>query len=75
MRIATKEYEDRYEVSVKDDGAGFDPGAVPADGSHVGLHNVRERLRTVCGGDLSIESAPGSGTLVRIVLPKDRQEG
>lgn len=75
VMIATKEYEDRYEVSVRDDGPGFDPGAVPADGSHVGLHNVRERLRTVCGGSLEIETAPGSGTCVRIILPKDRQEG
>ena len=75
VRIETREYEDRFEIGVKDDGPGFDPDAVPADGSHVGLHNVRERLRTVCGGDLKIDSAPGSGTLVRIVLPKDRQEG
>ena len=62
-------------MSVRDDGPGFDPGSVPGDGTHVGLHNVRERLRTVCGGSLKIESAPGSGTLVRIILPKDRQEG
>ena len=75
VRIETREYEDRFEIGVRDDGPGFDPDAVPADGSHVGLHNVRERLRTVCGGDLKIDSAPGSGTLVRIVLPKDRQEG
>ena len=73
--ISTREYEDRYEVCVKDDGPGFDPGSIPTDGSHVGLHNVQERLRTVCGGDLTIASEPGSGTLVRIILPKDRQEG
>ena len=73
--IATKEYEDRYEVRVKDDGSGFDPGAISEDDSHVGLRNVQDRLRSVCGGGLKIESAPGSGTVVRLILPKDRQEG
>ena len=73
--IATKEYEDRYEVCVRDDGPGFDPETVPADGTHVGLQNVRERLQTVCGGGLRIDSVIGSGTDVTIILPKDRQEG
>jgi signal transduction histidine kinase len=51
-----------FEVS--DDGPGFDPYEVDAHG----LMNMRDRLAAL-GGRLEIESAPGSGTRVRGVLP------
>ena len=73
VTIATREYTDRYEVSVTDDGPGFDPEGMPDDGhSHVGLTNVRERLMQVCGGMLKITSSIGHGTTATIVLPKER---
>ena len=73
VTIATREYGDRYEVTITDDGLGFDPDAPPAnDGrSHVGIPNVRERLRRVCGGELRIESVPGQGTTATIFLHKE----
>jgi signal transduction histidine kinase len=49
-------------LTVRDDGAGFDPTAVPP-GRH-GLAIMRERAEGV-GGDLGIDSAPGAGTVVR----------
>lgn len=73
VTISTREFPDYIEVSVVDDGPGFDPNAVPKDGyPHVGLQNVRERLSQVCGGMLKIESAIGYGTTVAIILPKKR---
>ena len=57
---------DRVELSVRDDGKGFDPEAPRA--GHYGLLNMRERARK-SRGQLSIESAPGAGTAVRLVLP------
>jgi signal transduction histidine kinase len=72
VTIATRERADSYEIIITDDGPGFDPSAPrPEDGrSHVGLDNVRERLRRVSGGELRIESEPGKGTKAIIVLPK-----
>lgn len=48
-------------VRVCDDGAGFDPSAVPA--GHYGLLGMRERAR-MAGGELNVESSPGRGTTV-----------
>ena len=48
-----------------DDGAGFDPArVVPGRG----LRNFAERAAEL-GGELAIESAPGSGTRIRLTLP------
>ena len=71
VMISSREFPDHYEVTVSDDGPGFDPDQVIRDGhSHVGLANVRERLRWVVGGSLRIDSAPGTGTRAVIVIPK-----
>lgn len=73
VTISTRGFPDHLEVSVMDDGPGFDPEEVPADGyPHVGLQNVRERLMRVCGGKLKIESVIGYGTTATIILPKKR---
>ncbi len=72
VTIATRELSGFYEIIVTDDGPGFDPAAKrPEDGrSHVGLENVRERLRRVSAGELRIESEPGKGTRAILLLPK-----
>lgn len=54
-------------VEVADDGRGFDPGAAE---SGVGTHSTRQRAREL-GGDLTVETAPGSGTRVRLSIPLD----
>src|SRR4051794_22355410 len=54
--------------SVRDDGVGFDP-AQTGEGS--GLAGIRDRL-AVFGGDATIDSAPGEGTLVRGRVPISR---
>ncbi|HEX8218007.1 MAG TPA: GAF domain-containing protein [Chloroflexia bacterium] len=51
---------------VEDDGQGFDPGMqFPG---HLGLQSMRERAQRL-GGSLTIASARGSGTAVRLRLP------
>jgi len=49
-------------LSVRDDGRGFH--AAPRDPSHLGLTLMREQAEEV-GGRLTLETEPGSGTLVR----------
>ena len=51
-------------LRIADDGCGFD--ASPASGH--GLANMRQRAAS-CGGQLSLESEPGRGTLVALSLP------
>lgn len=70
VTIRTREYEDRFEIAVIDDGRGFDPSILEEDNAHVGLKNVRDRLRRLCNGRLEIRSMPGQGTTVTITLPK-----
>ena len=76
VTIATREYPDRYEVSVTDDGPGFPP-ANPLEDSqrpHIGINNVCKRLSRICGGRLKIVSASGRGTTVVIAIPKTNAE-
>ncbi|MGE3811091.1 MAG: sensor histidine kinase [Candidatus Nanopelagicales bacterium] len=57
--------EDGATVSVTDDGQGFDPAA-PRHG--YGLDGLAGRVQAV-GGLVSVESAPGEGTRVRVRVP------
>jgi signal transduction histidine kinase len=53
-------------VTVADDGIGFDPAAA---GSGRGLANMRKRAASIStGAALTIDSAPGRGTTVRLDL-------
>ncbi|WP_051478982.1 histidine kinase [Arthrobacter sp. H5] len=64
--------DDDVTLDIYDDGAGFDPAALPevprADGTGFGLLSLRERVRAL-RGTLSVESAPGEGTVVAVRLP------
>ena len=55
---------------MEDDGKGFDVEQVlGADMRHrLGLYGMEERA-TLVGGQLSIESTPGSGTTVYVEVP------
>ncbi len=63
--------EDDVLVTVVDDGDGFDPATLSADGDgHFGLGFMRERM-TQIAGDVTIDSSPGAGTTVRLTAPLD----
>ena len=53
-------------LSVRDDGRGFDPVAVPS--GHHGLLGMRYRMENL-GGTLLLRSAPGQGTEIEARLP------
>jgi signal transduction histidine kinase len=55
-------------AEVRDDGVGFSPGDnLESPRSGHGLRNLRERAARL-GGILTIDSAPGTGTRVRLRL-------
>ena len=53
-------------LTVQDDGRGFAPDAVKGD--HMGLQLMQERAEMM-GGALTLESAAGAGTTVKLVVP------
>jgi signal transduction histidine kinase len=55
------------DISIEDNGQGFDPAILGADGQRFGVRIMRERVETV-GGRFEIESSPGNGTKVQICL-------
>src|SRR5204862_403644 len=58
--------EGKVTALVEDDGEGFDPDAVRADG--LGLLGMRERVGLV-DGRLTLESSPGAGTTLAVEVP------
>ena len=58
-------------VEVKDDGAGFDTSLPIEEKKHVGLRNIRGRLKALVNGELIIESQIGTGTRAVIMIPKE----
>jgi signal transduction histidine kinase len=59
----------RVRLEVRDDGRGFDADRAPAPSSgHFGLFGMRERADKL-RGELSIQSRPGAGTDIRLVVP------
>lgn len=61
-------------VRVTDDGMGFDPLTYRNDGkTHIGIENVRSRLKQMCGGALEIESEIGRGTTATIILEENNE--
>lgn len=58
--------DDKVRVSITDDGVGFDPDA-PRTTRHLGLVSMSERARGL-GGELSVSSRPGGGTVVVLEL-------
>ena len=68
---------DRLCITVTDQGVGFDPVRLD-DRSNAGqpgwgLFRIRERLMLL-GGRMEINSAPGGGTRVRLVAPRDASD-
>jgi signal transduction histidine kinase len=56
-------------LSIKDDGRGFDPQAIPA--GHLGIGIMRERAQKI-GATFQIKSNPGDGTSVLVTWSEAR---
>lgn len=67
VRLLMRRSDDALEMSVIDDGCGFDPAQAQASG-HFGLLGMRERALRL-GGTLLIDSQPGRGATICVRLP------
>lgn len=71
IRVISYETDTDYCVSVEDDGVGFDTDVLLDERKHVGIRNIRGRLKAMVNGKLEIESTVGKGTKVLITIPKE----
>jgi two-component system nitrate/nitrite sensor histidine kinase NarX len=67
--VRVEQQETEMLMCIEDDGKGFDPQALPAQGeTHFGLRVMRARTARI-GGQLIIDSTPGHGTRVTLRWP------
>jgi signal transduction histidine kinase len=74
VRVEVHFEEQQAGLLLSDNGSGFDPVVVykKQDSERgYGLLGIQERLELV-GGSLQVESKPGAGTRLRVIIPKDR---
>jgi signal transduction histidine kinase len=72
IRVRLQERHEQVAVAVEDEGTGFDPSIIEEQSSgngQVGLRRIRERANLL-GGDLELDSEPGAGTRVTVMVPR-----
>jgi hypothetical protein len=74
IRVISYETDTDYCISVEDDGVGFDTSKLLDEKKHIGIRNIRDRLKVMVGGTLEIESTQGVGTKVLITIPKEGEK-
>ena len=74
IRVVSYETDIHYCVSVEDDGVGFNTDELFVDRKHVGIRNIRGRLKAMVNGTLEINSTEGVGTTVMIKIPKEAEQ-
>ena len=67
ISIITRKTEEGCQIIVEDDGPGFQPS--DDDEPHIALDNIKERLRMMCKGSLTISPRDGGGTAVKVTIP------
>ena len=71
--ITTRIEDQDWVVEIRDDGAGFDVGAVATRGRrNFGLQFMRERAELI-GAALEVSSRPDAGTVVRLAVPLEKE--
>ncbi|HEV7810708.1 MAG TPA: sensor histidine kinase, partial [Candidatus Limnocylindrales bacterium] len=74
VTVASAIEGDDWVLTVRDDGRGFDVGAVAARGRrNFGLQFMRERAELI-GAQFEVQSRPDGGTLVRLAIPVGLEE-
>lgn len=72
VELALRELDHQYILNILDDGKGFYKGQVQT--GSFGLSTMRERAQKL-GGDIEIFSKAGSGTRIKVQIPKFKKEG
>ncbi len=67
VNVELSVWDGRVRLSIQDDGRGFAPAETRGHGG-LGLASMDERAK-LAGGSLSVESTPGSGTMISVEIP------
>lgn len=74
LTISSDDCGDYFRVCIEDNGAGFDVEEYKKmdklPGEHIGLRNVRDRIKIMENADMLINSEVGKGTKIEIRIPK-----
>ncbi len=70
LYIKTYEEDKNYIIVISDDGLGFDESDIDPNREHVGLKNLKRRIKEQVNGKLEVTSIKGVGTTVKIYVPK-----
>lgn len=75
VKITTEKKGKDYIITISDNGIGFEMEKALNDGQvHVGIQNVKERLKSIVNAELEITSFVGIGTTVKITIPGERKK-
>lgn len=73
--VSVERTGDRIQLTVTDDGRGFEASpvlkaeeGVGVEGGHFGLRGIQDRV-AMLGGTFGLDSTPGQGTVLRVVIP------
>ena len=73
ISVKTRQTDDGSEITVENNGPDF----APADDNepHIALNNIRLRIEMMCKGTLTITPRESGGTVVKVFIPKKREDG
>ncbi len=74
VTIKTYDDDDYFYVDISDDGVGYDVNQKPDEHderSHVGVNNIKVRLKEMLNATVTVESTVGVGTKVLVKIPKN----
>lgn len=78
ISVEFKRAAGNIKIVIRDNGIGISDSALPEEaaaghGSGIGMENVSERIRLICGEEygLSVSSEPGEYTEITIILPSE----
>ncbi len=73
VQVTFERQDSQAQITIADDGCGFDPDQlVTSGGDHLGLAFMRERMAQI-NGKVKIDSQPGAGTRVMLLVPIHRE--
>ncbi|MDY4011149.1 MAG: histidine kinase [Fusobacterium gastrosuis] len=74
IKISTEKKGNDNIITIIDNGVGFEIEKVLNDGNpHIGIQNVRERLKIMLKAEMEIKSFVGIGTTIKIIIPGKKQ--
>ncbi len=72
LKISSYEEGESILIVIEDNGVGYDVNEIKNDGrSHVGMNNIKNRLREMLGAEITVNSTINTGTTVIIKIPKE----